>query len=354
MKKLFIILFAFMILIPIKVQAASEIIVMDIDSGRVIFESNSNEKRLIASITKIMTAIVTIENIDINKTIIVGDEVLKSYGTNTYISVGEKLRIKDLLYGLLLRSGNDAALTLSYSIDNNPSTFIEKMNSKAKEIGMNNTYFENPHGLDEETKNYSTAHDMALLSKYAMNNKIYRSIVETKKYSIKTNYKSYVWFNRNKLLTTYKYCTGGKNGYTPKAGKTLVATASKDQLNLTIVTLNDPDIYETHESLYNYYFSKYKNYTILDKDDLKLYKSIIDNDVYIDESFIYPLKEDEISKIKTNIKIIDKNSNRIGIIYVYLDGDLIGKRNLYVKKHSTKKKEQPFFQIIKNLTIYKN
>ena len=354
MKKLFIILFAFMILIPIKVQAASEIIVMDIDSGRVIFESNSNEKRLIASITKIMTAIVTIENMDINKTIIVGDEVLKSYGTNTYISVGEKLRIKDLLYGLLLRSGNDAALTLSYSIDNNPSTFIEKMNSKAKEIGMNNTYFENPHGLDEETKNYSTAHDMALLSKYSMNNKIYRSIVETKKYSIKTNYKSYVWFNRNKLLTTYKYCTGGKNGYTPKAGKTLVSTASKDKLNLTIVTLNDPDIYETHESLYNYYFSKYKNYTILDKDDLKLDKSIIDNDVYIDESFIYPLKEDEISKIKTNIKIIDKNSNRIGIIYVYLDGDLIGKRNLYVKKHSTKKKEQSFFQIIKNLTTYKN
>ena len=354
MKKILIMLLTLIFIIPTKVEAASEIMVMDIDSGRVLFESNSNEKRLIASITKIMTAIVTIENMDINKTITVGDEVLKSYGTNTYISVGEKLRVKDLLYGLILRSGNDAALTLSYSLDNNPSTFIEKMNLKAKEIGMSNTYFENPHGLDEETKNYSTAYDMALLSKYAMSNKTYRSIVETKKYSIKTNYKSYVWFNRNKLLTTYKYCTGGKNGYTPKAGKTLVSTASQDNLNLTIVTLNDPDIYETHESLYNYYFSKYKNYTILDKNDLKIDKSIIDNDVYIKESFTYPLKEDEINKIKTNIKITDKSSDKIGIIYIYLDDKLIGKRNLYVKNNTIKKKEQSFFQIIKNLTTYKN
>lgn len=354
MKKMMIILVFLLFLIPFKVKAASEIIVMDTDSGRVLFESNANEKRLIASITKIMTAIVAIENTDINNSVIVGDEVLKSYGTNTYITVGEKLRIIDLLYGLLLRSGNDAAMTLSYCIDNNPETFIHKMNEKAQEIGMKNTYFENPHGLDEETKNYSTAYDMALLSKYAMNNKIYKSIVQTKKYSIKTNYKSYVWFNRNKLLSTYKYCTGGKNGYTPKAGKTLVSTASKDNLNLTIVTLNDPDIYKTHESLYDYYFSKYKNYTIIDRNKLVIEKNIVDKDVYVKDSFIYPLKDDEIKKIKTNIKILDRNNKNIGVIEIYIDNEKIGEVKLYTNDYKIKKKETTFFQKIKNLTTYKN
>lgn len=354
MKKNIIFLLLFVLFIPLKVQAASEIIVMDTDSGRVLFENNSNEKRLIASITKIMTAIVVIENTNINNNVLVGDEVLKAYGTNTYITVGEKLKIKDLLYGLLLRSGNDAALTLSYCIDNNPESFVNKMNEKANEIGMKNTFFENPHGLDEETKNYSSAYDMALLSKYAMNNKIYKSIVQTKKYSIKTNYKSYIWFNRNKLLTTYKYCTGGKNGYTPKAGKTLVSTASKDGLNLTIVTLNDPDIYKTHESLYEYYFSKYKNYTIIDKNKLSVEKNIADKDVYVKESFIYPLREDEINKIKTNIKIIDKNNKDIGVIEIYKENEKIGEVKLYTNDYKIKKKEQSFFQKLKNLTTYKN
>lgn len=354
MKKIILIMISILCLLPIKVRAASEIIVMDTDSGRVLFESNSNEKRLIASITKIMTAIITIENTDINKTITVGDEVLKSYGTNTYISVGEKLKIKDLLYGLLLRSGNDAALSLSYSIDGNPDTFINLMNDKAKKIGMTNTYFENPHGLDEETKNYSTANDMALLSKYANSNKIYKSIAGTKKYSIKTNYKSYIWVNRSKILTTYKYCTSAKNGYTPRAGKTLVSTASKDGLNLTIVTLNDPNIYETHESLYNYYFSKYNNYTIIDKNKLVVDKNMLDQDVYVKESFIYPLKENELDKIKTNIKIVDKSNKRIGVIEIYLDNEKIGEVALYTKNNPIKKKEQSLFQKIKNLTIYKN
>lgn len=353
MKKIIIILTLFL-LFPLKVAAASEITVMDMDSGRILFESNSDEKRLIASITKIMTAIVTIENIDINKTVTVGDEVLKSYGTNTYISVGEQLKIKDLLYGLLLRSGNDSAMTLSYSIDGNQESFINKMNEKAKELGMNNTYFENPHGLDENTKNYSTSNDMALLSKYAYSNKVYRSIVGTKKYSIKTNYKSYVWFNRNKLLSTYKYCTGGKNGYTPSAGKTLVSTATKDDLNLTIVTLNDPDIYETHESLYNYYFSKYKNYTIIDKNNLVIDENALDKDVYVKESFIYPLKENELDKITTNVKIKDNNSENIGVIEVYLDKDKIGQIKLYTSKIVQKKKEQSFFQKFKSLIVYKS
>ena len=195
--------------------------VMDNDSGRILYENNSNERRLIASTTKIMTCILVLENSDLSKKITVGDEILKVYGTNIYVEVGEILTIKDLLYGLMLRSGNDAAIVLANNIFNSEDEFIHKMNDKAKEIGMNNTVFNNPHGLDEETKNYSTAYDMALLAKYAYKNKMYRNIISTKKYNTKSNLKSYEWYNRVELINSYKYSLGGKNGYTPKAGKTL-------------------------------------------------------------------------------------------------------------------------------------
>lgn len=329
---------------PLKIYAAQEITVMDLDSGRILYESNSNQKRLIASITKIMTAIVTIENIDLNKEITVGEEVLKSYGTNTYIEMGERITVKDLLYGLILRSGNDAALTLAVNVSKTEEEFVSLMNKKAKEIGMTNTHFENPHGLDEDTKNNSTSHDMALLSRYANKNKLYKAISKTKKYSISTNKKSYIWYNRNKLLSTYKFCTGGKNGYTPSAGKTLVTTASNKDLNLTIVTLNDPNIYETHKNLYEEYFSKYEKYKIIDKKTFKFDKSLIDKELFIKESFSYPLMENEKDKIKTKVIIDSKNSKQVGRIEILLENKKIGEITVYEKE----KKEQSLFAKIKN------
>lgn len=348
MKKIIVLILAFLLINPLKVNAASEIMVMDMDSGRVLYQKNANEKRLIASITKIMTAVISLENYDLNKTIQVGDEVLKSYGTNTYIEVGEKITIKDLLYGLILRSGNDAALTLASQDVDGYEKFIERMNLKASEIGMNNTIFENPHGLDEETKNYSTAYDMALLSKYAYKNSVYRAIVRTKKYSTQTSNKSYIWYNRNKLLSTYKYCTGGKNGYTPSAGKTLVTTASNGDMNLTIVTLNDPDIYQTHESLYEYYFSKYKNYKIIDKDKFIFDKTINKKKLYLKDSFIYPLLEEEKDKITTKLEITSDDSKKAGRLIIYLDDKEIGTLNVYVEKDIEIKKEQSLLNKIKN------
>ena len=338
-KLLIIIILLFQIIIPIKVRAASEIIVMDLDSGRVLFESNANERRLIASITKIMTAVVTLENSDLERQVTVGEEVLKSYGTNTYIGVGEKIKIKDLLYGLILRSGNDAALTLAKTVANSEEEFVSLMNQKAQEIGMKNTTFENPHGLDEETKNYSTAYDMALLSRYASKNNVYKTISKTKKYSVQTNEKSYIWYNRNKLLSTYKYCTGGKNGYTPSAGKTLVTTASKEDLNLTIVTLNDPNIYETHQSLYEYYFSKYKKYKIIDKDSFVFDKTLF---------------EEEVDKVKTKIVIDDKDAKSKGKIHIYLEDEEIGEIPVYSKGKAKEKEEGGLFHKLMNLIFEKN
>ena len=149
MKKLLVLFLIF--LIPITVNAddtAKSSIVMDLDSGRVLYENNADEERLIASITKIMTCIIAIEEGDLDKEVEASDEILKMYGTSIYLEVGEKMKLRDLLYGLMLRSGNDASVVIAKEIAGTEEKFVELMNEKAKEIGMTNTTFSNPHGLD--------------------------------------------------------------------------------------------------------------------------------------------------------------------------------------------------------------
>lgn len=340
----------FFLIFPISAVADSSksSIVMDLDSGRVLYENDANHQRLIASITKIMTAILAIENGDLDKKVIVGEEVLSMYGTNIYVEVGEKMTMRDLIYGLLLRSGNDAAVVIAKEIGGTEAKFVQMMNSKAREIGMKNTVFKNPHGLDEVTENYSTAYDMALLSKYAFSNKIYRKIVATKKYEVSTGKKTYLWYNRNRLLDNYKYCTGGKNGYTPSAGKTLVSTASKGNLNLTIVSLNDGDSYINHQNLYENMFSKYHKYKIVDKDSFVVSKDFSDKNVYLKKSFYYPLTDSEINDIRTVVHFFDSSSSdKVGVVDIYLNNQKIGNLSIYGQE---KKKEQfSFFRWIKNL-----
>ncbi len=295
-----------------------------------------------------MTAILAIENGDLDKKVIVGEEVLSMYGTNIYVEVGEKMTMRDLIYGLLLRSGNDAAVVIAKEIGGTEAKFVQMMNSKAREIGMKNTVFKNPHGLDEVTENYSTAYDMALLSKYAFSNKIYRKIVATKKYEVSTGKKTYLWYNRNRLLDNYKYCTGGKNGYTPSAGKTLVSTASKGNLNLTIVSLNDGDSYSNHQNLYENMFSKYHRYKIVDKDSFVVSKEFSHKNVYLKKSFYYPLTDSEINDIRTVVHFFDSSSSdKVGVVDIYLNNQKIGNLSIYEQE---KKKEQfSFFRWIKNL-----
>ena len=342
-------IFLFMLfLIPINVFASDTSkasIVMDVDSGRILYSHNINEKRLIASITKIMTATVALENGDVNKIITAGDEVLKMYGTNIYIELNERMSLKDLLYGLMLRSGNDAAVVIANGVSGSEEKFVKLMNDKASEIGMRNTTFNNCHGLDEETENYSTAYDMALLSRYIYNkSSLYRKITSTYKYKLETDQKSYLWYNRNKLLKSYKYCISGKTGYTPRAGKTLVSVDKKNNLTLTAVSLKDPNHYESQKELYEYVFSKYKNYEIINKDNFSIDQEYYHDKLYIKESFYYPLTENELTKIKTLVKITKlknyNNNDKVGEIVIKFNGSTIKKINIYVKKE---KKKNSFF-----------
>lgn len=316
---------------------------MDIESGRVLESSKSHNQGLIASTTKIMTCIVTLENADLSKNVVVGDEIDGIDGTNIYIEKGEKIKIVDLLYGLMLRSGNDASMVLAYNVFDSYDSFIDKMNETAKKIGMKDTVFTNPHGLDDKSLNKSSAYDLALLGQYAYHNEMFRKIISTKKYLTSTNVKSYAWYNRVSILNEYKYSTGGKNGYTPRAGKTLVSFAENADLKLVCVSLDDDDIYNTHKKLFNKQFEKYKNYIIVDKDNFFIDNSLINEDVYLKESFSYPLMEEELDKVSTFIKI--DNDSRV---IIKLGDFEIGNIKLY-KKKINKKKEFNLFQWIGNL-----
>ena len=340
-QKLFYIFLVICLILPWSVLAdsAKSSIVMDLDSGRVLYENNADEERLIASITKIMTCIIAIEQGDLNSDVEAGEEILKMYGTSIYLELNEKMKLIDLLYGLMLRSGNDASVVIAKVVAGSEEEFVKMMNEKAKEIGMTNTTFSNPHGLDEETKNYSTARDMAILSRYAYKNKTYRKIIGTEEYRVKTNNKSYLWYNRMKLLGDYKYCTGGKNGYTPSAGKTLVTTHKKGNLKITVVTLYDNDEYNNHERLAEYAFDNYSNYDIVDKNDFDLV--IDDNKYYVNKSFSYPLTDSEKDNVKVLASIDDSiNSGKVGNINISLNNKTLKNIPLYIKEE---KKKENFF-----------
>lgn len=338
-----------LIIMPLKVNAisASSYIVMDTDNNRVLEGSNINKRSLIASITKIMTSMVVIDMTNVNKTVTIGDEVLKSFGSGIYVSVGEKISVINLLYGLMLRSGNDAAIALAYYTAGNMDNFAYLMNNKAKDIGMNNTTFVNSSGLEDDDKaNYSTVYDMALLSGYAINNSLYKQIVGTKEITVKTNLKTYVWHNKNKLLSSYKYCVGGKTGFTEKARRTLVTNASSDGVNLTVVTFNDGNDFGDHKDLYEKYFDVLKEYEILSEGPIK---TKYDN-TYISRSFKMSLTKDEYKKLKKEIIYYDDNaSNIIGKVKVSLNDKEYFTEDIYIKKEVKEVKLNFFQKIIKRI-----
>lgn len=336
---------------PNKVQAesinvsAKSAILMDEKSGRVIYEVNAHEKSRIASITKIMTAILAIESGQLDEMVTVSRNAFGTEGSSLYLKEGEKIKLEDLVYGLMLRSGNDAAIAIAEKVGGSVEGFVWMMNQKAEEIGMVHTNFSNPHGLDNTKDHYSTAYDMALLTRYAMQNITYEKIAGTKEHHAPNSTESwdYEWKNKNKLLTQfYKYCTGGKTGYTKLAKRTLVTTATKDGHDLIAVTLNDPDDWNDHIHMYESAFSDYEPTTILpigtlSNIDVKQYKK----HVYIKNEFSYPLTEDEAEDIHIKIKLLKPKQEWkeredypeiVGRAHIYLGDEKIGSRTIFYGK----------------------
>lgn len=233
--------------------SAHSAIVLCADTGDVLFEKNADERMLIASITKIMTAIVVIENSELDEEIVIKPEWSAIEGSSMYANPGESYTVRELLYGMMLNSGNDAAAALACTVCGDESAFAEKMNEKARELGLLNSSFKNPHGLDEDG-HYSTARDMARLTAYCMENEDFKEIASTNCAVIK----DVTYYNHNKLLREYDGCIGVKTGYTMAAGRTLVSCAERDGMRLVCVTLSAPDDWNDHKYLLDKAFSQYR------------------------------------------------------------------------------------------------
>jgi len=347
MKKIVVAILSFFVL-PMHIFAlsAEKCVVMDLNSGRVLYDINGNDPRLIASITKIMTCIVTIMYSDLEKQVVVDEDILKAYGSSVYLEVGEEIKLRDLLYGLMLRSGNDAAVAIANTVAGSMENFVYLMNEYASTIGMKNTHFINSHGLDSNgVGNTSTAYDMALLTKVAMQNETFREIFGTRNYKASSNLKDYNWSGKNKLFGMYEYTTGGKTGYTDAARRTLVTTASKDNKNLVVVTLNDPNDFSDHKALYETYFNQYEAVLALDKDNFKIedtyYKKV---NFHIKESYYALVTPEEKKDLKVDITLYkyDKiyNNMKIGEAKVMLKDTLLHKESIYATKEEKKQEEK--------------
>ena len=226
----------------VEVSAAAAVL-MDADSGRLLYEKTGEKRMLIASTTKLMTALVALEQGGLQQEITVTGGHMAE-GSSMYLRPGEKLTLETLLYGLLLCSGNDAALAVTECMGG-VAPFVARMNEKAAELGMENTHFANPNGLDDE-EHYSTAEDMAKLAAAAMDDPVLRRVASTRTARIGGR----TLTNHNKLLSRVEGCVGLKTGYTRAAGRTLVSCAERDGVRLVAVTLQAGDDWNDHASLY--------------------------------------------------------------------------------------------------------
>ncbi|MCI8552474.1 MAG: D-alanyl-D-alanine carboxypeptidase [Lawsonibacter sp.] len=238
---------------PPQISAASAVLV-DADTGRVLYEKDSHVRRRIASTTKLMTALVALESgHGLDEVVTIAPEWAGVEGSSIYLHPGEEITLEALLYGLLLRSGNDAALAVAGHCGGTVEKFVSQMNRKARELGMKDTAFANPNGLDAEG-HYSSAHDMALLARACLEHEELAKIVSTKSVTLGTR----TFTNHNKLLWRYEGCVGLKTGYTEKAGRTLVSAVRREDMTLICVTLNAPSDWADHAALFDWGFHNYE------------------------------------------------------------------------------------------------
>lgn len=259
MRKFTGIVLSLALIFAVKIPARAELavsakaaILMHADSGRVLYEKNADERMLIASTTKIMTAIVVLEHCELDDLVEVDSRSAGIEGSSMYLKAGESYTVEDLLYGLLLVSGNDAASALALHVADSMEEFAELMNAKAAELGLTESSFKNAHGLDEEG-HYSTARDMAKLAAYCIGNEDFARIAGTVSHTVGEQ----TLVNHNRLLREYDGCLGLKTGYTMAAGRTLVTCAERDGARYVCVTLNDPADWDDHKALYDWAFANY-------------------------------------------------------------------------------------------------
>lgn len=321
-------------------SSSSSEIVMEVNSKRVLYEKNAQEKKYMASTTKILTAIIIIENCDLSKIVTVSSKTVGIEGSSIYLKAGERITVKDLLYGLMLRSGNDCAETLAVHCSGSIKDFANLMNEKAKEIGAINSNFVNPHGLHDDN-HYTTAYDLALISCYAIKNPTFKEIVSTKSTKItflESNYVRHI-ANKNKMLKEFDGATGIKTGFTKKAGRCLVSSCERDGLEIVSVVLNCPPMFEESKNILNNAFSSFKLYKLFESDNIIdfIIEEVSNREVgiYVKNDIILPLLEEEFKNIEINynyskkVNFLLKNDQEIGTIEIYCKNNLLFVEKIY-------------------------
>ena len=243
--------------------SARSAVLIEAETGIVLYEHNAYEQRAMASTTKIMTAILTIEAGDLDREFVVDSYAIMVEGTSMGLQEGDRVSRRDLLYGILLPSGNDAANAAAVSVGGSIGGFVEMMNAKAEELGLSQTHFVTPSGLDAKG-HYTTAYDLAQLTAYAMKNELFREIVSSKSATLEYGNPPYIrtLYNSNKLLSRYEGCIGVKTGFTDNARRCLVSAAERDGVTLIAVTLNAGDDWNDHEKMLEHGFGQVTAYPL--------------------------------------------------------------------------------------------
>lgn len=310
--------------LPIGTHAQASALI-DVESGRLLLSHNGDKRMLIASLTKVMTAIVAIEHGNISDVVKVGKGAVGKEGSSLYLKLDEEMSLEHMLYGLMLRSGNDAATAIAEHVGGSEEGFAHLMNEKAKMIGMTNTNFVNPHGLNAEN-HYSTANDMAILTAYALKNPVFSDIVKTEVKKVPNPHESwqYTWYNKNKMLAFYEGADGVKTGFTKLAGRCLISSATRDGRQLAVVTLNDGNDWLDHTQWLNYGFQTYQHHDLIEKGE------IIDSYPFVSgATFTYPLANGEREQVKTDVVLLAPDSvhyklGERGVLQFSLHGETIG------------------------------
>lgn len=271
--------------------------VIDVASGRLIYSKEGDKQMRIASLTKVMTAIVAIEYGNIADQVTIGAQAAGKEGSSIYLRANQQMSLLHLLYGLMLRSGNDAAVAIAEHVGGSNEGFAYLMNDKAALIGMDNTHFMNPSGLDQEG-HYSTANDMAKLTAYALRNPVFQEIVKTKVKRVPNPDEGwdYVWANKNKMLSIYTGGDGVKTGYTKQAGRCLISSATRGGQQFAVVTLNDGDDWTDHGRALDYAFRYFPANELV-----RAGEAISGTNLAVAGGFSYPLSEDERAQIVTQV-----------------------------------------------------
>ena len=340
--------------------------IIDMETGRLLYGKNENKKQAIASTTKIMTSLITLEQDDIDSYFEVDPKAIKIEGTSMGLLEGDKVSLRTLAVGMLLPSGNDAAEVAAIKIAGSRKKFLDLMNEKAKSFGCNNTHFATTSGLDDDD-HYSTASDMVKIAKHALLNEDFAKICNQEYETIEYGNPPYkrTLKNHNKLLTKYDYCIGVKTGYTDNAGKCLVSAAKKDDICLIIATLNNKNnMYETHENMYEQAFNKLSKTKLTANLPVNNVKVVggetIGVPVETKFNLEIPLIKGEENKLKHKINLKKfllapvKKGSVIGEINYYIDGNKIVSNPITTMMDVKAKSKNSFWEkILKNFHINK-